>query len=226
MNKTYYINTKAIKTIVILQEKAWAWWTSERPLVQLSNLAKALSAKFNIMAISTKRLGYEWNISVPYSEVQLLQDQVLNQDENLVNLRVGGLLLDTQGSKTILTLFPHCNNWSVGYLTMDVWDQNQILNLDTALGTESEDRGRIHKCYLDFHREQDNQKVENYLEFFRKVWELTAIISLCCSFNNAVENQTEVAGGRGPNSDPEVVWQTFVDQLFEYIQLAHDNPGH
>ena len=236
VNKTNDINTNAIKTIVILQARLVAWViSSEGPLEELTNLAKTLPATMAIMAISTEhhrrtedekwawenygRDMDEWD-NVPCKEQQVLRDQVLNQDENLVNLNIGGLILGEQSSKTMLALFPHCNNWSVGVLSMDVWEENQILDLDTALGTRP---GCIHQCHLNFDNQQDNQKVEKYLETFRKVWEVTQIISLSVFFDFDFGDETKVAGGRGPNSDPEVVWQTFVDELLEHIQIAQDN---
>ena len=140
------------------------------------------------------------------------------EDENHP-LNIGGLLSEAQSSKTML-LIPQSNNWSVGILSIDVWDEKKILDLDTALGTESEDRGRIHRCNLYFDNQKDNQMVLNHLGTFRKVWDLAEIISLSYFFDGEFGPETEVAGGRGPNSDPETVWNSFVAELHHHIQLT------
>ena len=116
VNKTNYINTKAIQTIVI----DWALG-DKGPLEELTSLAKALSAEFSIMGISTEQ--HDWTYipelgNVPEKVLRLLQDQVLNHQVERINLNIGVLFVDgSQISKTLLAFIPQCK---------DTWDEKVI----------------------------------------------------------------------------------------------------
>ena len=72
-------------------------------------------------------------------------------------------------------------------------------------------------CRIVFGR--DNQVVVGYLPTFKNLWQKTDIIILA---SYRLDGDTvEVAGGRGPNSDQEAVWETFKTQL--ELWLAQHN---
>ena len=195
-----------IITVVIVQGVGSNWRLvprNEGPwlLEELTSLAKATGAKFNIA---------KWEVNTLWGRIEdrLLQQvagQIETQDEEPC-LCLGELTfetpLDSERNKIFLTLAKKAKEWKIKLLSMDFHTDQTWLNF-TALGLMNNRHIDILLIFIDPQRVRMLEELKRMkkLEELKGVWDKAAKFSVYSSAGLPLQ----VGGGRGDN--PVTDWQ-------------------